>query len=241
MSAQPVLDGAGAANDETQSGAIIPATTTTAAPQQQQAGVPRIDTAIAATAEISPVVANAPPSQWAKFVLDFNQQKQGSGSLSACTLMIGSAREQLDAINSSNNTTEYACFLQHMFPLLKNYLLTESRVTLEQQDETFKLRAAIVDLLNHCQINEMVRAYAVDWFRLGLLLVSQDNEDNGEEGSSGNSKSSSSCDCNFNSIHNKNFTYFCYLCCQQQYQHTPSATAATAATAVLVSLFSSFL
>lgn len=74
-------------------------------------------------------------------------------------------------------TPEYAPFLSHLFPALRDLVVLKISPQFEDNDEN-KIRHTVLEIFNRLPSTEVLRQLVVELVAISMKVVTDDNEDN---------------------------------------------------------------
>lgn len=109
-------------------------------------------------------------------MFQFSQMQASFNAASTITdvaKIIAEVRERIDIVH----THEFANFLHHLFPILRDLVLVKTSPQLEDNAEN-KVRHSLLEIFNKFPNNETLKPYVYEIMILSLKVLADDNEEN---------------------------------------------------------------
>ena len=87
--------------------------------------------------------------------------------------LIGEVRDRLEIVH----TSEFANFMHHLFPILRDLVVVKTSPQLEDNPEN-KVRHSLLEIINKFPNNETLKPYVYEIMILSLKVLADDNEEN---------------------------------------------------------------
>lgn len=109
-------------------------------------------------------------------MIQFSQMQASFNAATTITdvsKLIGEVRDRLDIVH----TTEFANFMHHLFPILRDLVIVKTSPQLEDNAEN-KVRHSLLEIFNKFPNNETLKPYVYEIMILSLKVLADDNEEN---------------------------------------------------------------
>lgn len=109
-------------------------------------------------------------------MIQFSQMQASFNAATTITdvaKLIGEVRDRLDIVH----TSEFANFMHHLFPILRDLVVIKTSPQLEDNAEN-KVRHSLLEIFNKFPNNDILKPYVYEIMILSLKVLADDNEEN---------------------------------------------------------------